>query len=102
MWVIEIIIGVILIVVFIFVLWPIFKDASKETAPRAGMSASYFLGAGLTEYYIVEPLLVRTLIYASLNTPANSGTPQAVRIGQIAYWTVIVVVYYIGMKNYIA
>ena len=103
-YVIEILVGAGLIILYYFVALPgfesLFGDSSNPIAPVAGLSATYFLVAGLFEAYVLNPLLVKVLVVKATRTGQtdNSG----IYFARAFYWTVVVGVYYKMMKGYLA
>lgn len=65
-YIVEIVIGIGMILLYYFVALPGFEkafyDSPNPTAPVAGLSAAYFLVAGLLEAYAIHPLLAKAFV----------------------------------------
>lgn len=100
---IEIIVGIGLILLYYFVALPgfesWFEDNPNPTAPVAGLSATYFLLAGLFEAYVVNPILVKYIVKA---TRTGSHTDNSmINLAKAVYWAIIIAFYVVVMKNYL-
>ena len=92
-----------MIVLYYFVALPgfenLFEDSPNPIAPVAGLSATYFLVAGLFEAYVVNPILVKALVKA---TRTGHSDNSAIYFARAVYWTVVLGVYYKTVKSYLA
>ena len=93
-YVLEAVIGIGLILLYYFVALPGFEKWFSSTAAIAGLSAAYFLCAGLFEAYAVQPLLVMAFVRATYPYTSHNEDMSYVNIGRAIYWAVVVGVYF--------
>ena len=102
-YIIEIATGIGLILLYYFVALPgfekWFKHSPNPAAPVAGLSATYFLIAGLFEAYVVNPILVKYIVKAT-RTGAHTDNSM-INLAKAVYWAMVVGFYIVLMKSYL-